>query len=89
MRKSHAHIRLSSASACAEAHSLGFATAGPDHAIEMRGPLDAPRPYVHIRRGLWALIDRKTFYRLADAAMPDTDGRMNVHSEGTVFPLEY
>lgn len=64
-------------------------TAGPDHAIEMRGTLDAPRPYVHIRRGLWALIDRKTFYRLADAAMPDTDGRMNVHSEGTVFPLEY
>ncbi|SFA38097.1 hypothetical protein SAMN04487972_10179 [Paracoccus halophilus] len=62
--------------------------AGPDHAIEMRGTEDHPRPYVHIRRGLWALIDRKTFYRLADAAMPDESGRMNVHSGGTVFPLE-
>jgi hypothetical protein len=27
-------------------------TAGPDHPIEMRGTLDAPRPYVHIRRSL-------------------------------------
>ena len=63
-------------------------TAGPDHAIEMRGTLDAPRPYVHIRRDLWALIDRKTFYRLADAAMPGANGRMEVHSGGTVFPLE-
>ncbi len=63
-------------------------TAGPYHAIEMRGTLDAPRPYVHIRRDLWALIDRKTFYRLADAAMPGANGRMEVHSGGTVFPLE-
>ncbi|WP_114350332.1 DUF1285 domain-containing protein [Paracoccus lutimaris] len=64
-------------------------TAGPDHAIELRGTLDAPRPYVHIRRDLWALIDRKTFYRLADAAVPDASGRMNVHSLGTGFPLEF
>ncbi len=63
-------------------------TAGPEHAIEIRGTAEQPRPYVHIRRGLWALIDRKTFYRLADAAMPGEDGRMEVHSEGTVFPLE-
>ena len=63
-------------------------TAGPDHAIELRGTAGEPRPYVHIRRGLWALIDRKTFYRLADAAMPGQDGRMAVHSQGTVFPLE-
>ena len=62
--------------------------AGPDHPIEMRGTADTPRPYVHIRRGLWALIDRKTFYRLADAAMPAESGRMEVHSGGTVFPLE-
>lgn len=62
--------------------------AGPDHAIEMRGTPDEPRPYIHIRRGLWALIDRKTFYRLADAARPDGAGRLVVHSAGTAFPLE-
>lgn len=64
-------------------------TAGPDHAIEMRGTVEAPRPYLHVRRGLWALIDRKTFYRLADAATSDENGRMNLHSGGTQFPLEH
>lgn len=63
-------------------------TAGPDHPIELRGTAEEPRPYVHIRRGLWALIDRKTFYRLADAATPGESGRMEVHSEGAVFALE-
>lgn len=66
----------------------GQVTAGPDHPIEMRGTRDEPRPYVHVRRGLWALIDRKTFYRLADVAMPDSDGRMVLHSGGATFPLE-
>ncbi|WP_347267934.1 DUF1285 domain-containing protein [Paracoccus sp. (in: a-proteobacteria)] len=63
-------------------------TAGPDHAIEIRGSADRPRPYVHIRRGLWALIDRKTFYRLADAATPGADGRMALRSGAAVFALE-
>lgn len=62
--------------------------AGPDHAIELRGTVDQPRPYLHVRRGLWALIDRKTFYRLADAATSDADGRMGLQSGGTFFPLE-
>jgi hypothetical protein len=62
--------------------------AGPDHAIEIRGTPEAPRPYVHIRRGLWARIDRKTFYRLADASVPGDDGRMVLHSGGETFPLE-
>lgn len=63
-------------------------TAGPDNAIQMRGTPDAPRPYVHVRRGLWALIDRKTFYRLADVATTDSTGRMVLHSGGETFPLE-
>ncbi|MTH78700.1 DUF1285 domain-containing protein [Paracoccus aestuariivivens] len=63
-------------------------TAGPDNAIVLRGTSDAPRPYVHVRRGLFALIDRKTFYRLAEAAAPDIDGRMILRSGGTNFPLE-
>ncbi|MDO5612127.1 MAG: DUF1285 domain-containing protein [Paracoccus sp. (in: a-proteobacteria)] len=47
-----------------------------------------PRPYVHVRGGMVALIDRKTFYRLADAATPGPDGRMGVTSAGAFFPLE-
>ncbi|MCG6112633.1 MAG: DUF1285 domain-containing protein [Paracoccus sp.] len=63
-------------------------TAGPDHAITVRGTADAPRPYVHIRRGLEALIDRKTFYRLAAAAEIGPDGRAGIRSGGQVFALE-
>ena len=42
--------------------------AGPDHPIRVaRDPATgAPSPYVHVRRNLEALIDRKTFYRMVD-----------------------
>lgn len=62
--------------------------AGPDHAIIMRGDGNEPRPYVHVRAGLEALIDRKTFYRLAAAADPGPDGRVGVTSRGQFFALE-
>lgn len=62
-------------------------TAGPDHPITVRGSTQELRPYVHVRAGLEALVDRKTFYRLADAAIQD-GGRMGIRSGGTVFPLE-
>jgi uncharacterized protein len=43
-------------------------TAGAGHAIRVERDPDTgePAPYVHIRAGLEALIDRKTFYRLVD-----------------------
>ncbi|WP_103172719.1 DUF1285 domain-containing protein [Paracoccus sp. SY] len=62
-------------------------TAGPDNPITLRGTPDAPRPYVHVRAGLEALIDRKTFYRLAAAAIEDA-GRAGIRSGGVFFPLE-
>ena len=42
--------------------------AGPDHGIRMEidPNSEEPSPYVHVRRGLEALIDRKSFYRLVD-----------------------
>ena len=62
--------------------------AGPGHAVEMRGTADAPRPYLHVRSGLYALIDRKTFYRLALAAEPDQNGQASLKSAGMTFSLE-
>lgn len=62
-------------------------TAGPENPISLRGTPDEPRPYVHVRAGLEALIDRKTFYRLA-AAAGDQDGRSGILSRGVFFPLE-
>lgn len=43
-------------------------TAGPDNPIRVtRDPATGePAPYVHVRRGLEALIDRKSFYRLVE-----------------------
>jgi len=45
-----------------------FTSAGPDNPIRVvRDPeTGEPSPYVHVRRGLEALIDRKSFYRLVD-----------------------
>ena len=63
--------------------------AGPENAIRVAIAQDGtPRPYLHVRRGLEALIDRKSFYRLAEAARPDGQGRMSVRAGGAVFALE-
>jgi hypothetical protein len=45
-----------------------FTAAGPENPIRVvRDPeTGEPSPYVHVRRGLEALIDRKSFYRLVD-----------------------
>ena len=49
-----------------------------------------PSPYVHVRAGLEALIDRKTFYRLIDLGeAQEVAGKemFGVWSSGTFFPI--
>jgi uncharacterized protein len=62
--------------------------AGPDHPIRVdRDPASGePSPYVLIRRNLWALIDRKSFYRLVDLGLPE-GAQFGVRSGGTFFPI--
>ena len=66
-------------------------TAGPDHAIRVETADDGePAPYLHVRAGLDALIDRKTFYRLVELGYhAPHDGRdwFGVISAGTFFPI--
>lgn len=66
-------------------------TAGPAHPIRVQfAPDGEPRPYLHVRRGLEARIDRKTFYRLVDLAHPGRhDGAewLGLVSQGTFFPI--
>ena len=67
-------------------------TAGPDHAIRVeRDPVtDEPAPYVHVRAGLEALIDRKSFYRLVDIATEEQhEGQpwLGLWSAGCFFPV--
>ena len=66
--------------------------AGPENPIQVQ--MDAatgePRPYVHVRRGLEALILRPVFYELAEMAEPHEtpDGaRMCVASHGAWFQV--
>jgi hypothetical protein len=49
-----------------------------------------PAPYVHVRAGLEALIDRKSFYRLVDLAQPAVymgEDWLGVYSGGAFFAM--
>ena len=66
--------------------------AGPDHPIRVDRAPDTgePSPYVMVRRGLEALVDRKSFYRmvdLAEVAQVDGDDWFGVWSGGAFFPM--
>ena len=65
--------------------------AGPDHAIRVETAEDGePAPYLHVRAGLEALIDRKTFYRLVDLgnhASHEGSSWFGVTSAGRFFPI--
>lgn len=65
--------------------------AGPDHAIRIERDADGePAPYLHVRRGLEALIDRKSFYRLVDlgeTAPHEGAEWFGVRSRGAFFPM--
>ena len=62
--------------------------AGPDHPIRVtRDPATGePRPYVHIRANLEALIDRKSFYRLVEIGEHAGDW-FGLRSAGSFFPV--
>ena len=65
--------------------------AGPEHAIRVvRDEAGEPSPYVHVRRGLEALIDRKSFYRLVEIGehAEHEGGRwFGLRSNGVFFPV--
>ncbi len=66
--------------------------AGPDHAIEMRinSETGDEAPYIHVRRGLDALIVRAVFYDLAALGeVHEVNGAemFGVWSDGEFFPL--
>lgn len=65
--------------------------AGPDNPIRVRSDAAGePRPYVHVRAGLEALIARPVFYELVELAQEraTADGvEFGVTSNGSWFPL--
>ena len=75
-----------------ETHVGDFVEACTDNPIrfEQDPKTDEPSPYVHVRAGLEALIDRKSFYRLIDlcAHEPIDDVEwFGLYSKGQFFPI--
>jgi hypothetical protein len=61
--------------------------AGPENPIRVETDASGePRPYVHVRRGLEALISRPVFYELVEMAEA-RGGELGVGSNGAWFPL--
>ena len=66
--------------------------AGPEHPIRViRDPeTGEPSPYIEIRSGLEALIDRKSFYRLVElgeTAPHEDEDWFGVRSNDVFFPI--
>ncbi len=75
-----------------EAMKLGFrlntgdlVTAGPEHGLRFE---EGPRPYLHVRGGLEALVGRSVYYELAGVALSNGSSPPGVWSNGAFFPLE-
>lgn len=68
-----------------------WVVAGPDHQIRVTSDIAAagPRPYIHIRAGLEALIARPVFYQLVELgeSMAETPAAYGVWSRGQFFAL--
>jgi hypothetical protein len=63
-------------------------TAGPEHALRFDAQEDGPRPYLHVRRGLEALVSRAVYYELAEIALGNGSSPPGVWSNDTFFALE-
>jgi hypothetical protein len=66
--------------------------AGPDHGVrvEVDARTGEPRPYLHVRRGLEALIARPVFYELVEMAEEretPSGPTLGLAAGGAWFPL--
>ena len=61
--------------------------AGPGNALRFE-ERDGPRPYLHVRRGLEALVARPVYYELAQIALANGSNPPGVWSNGAFFSLE-
>ena len=60
-------------------------TAGPKHPLRFAEGEDGPRPYLHVRGGLEALVARPVYYELAELALAAE--QPGLWSDGAFFPL--
>lgn len=63
-------------------------TAGAEHPLRFESTEEGPRPYLHVRGGLEALVARPVYYELATLALAGDDQPPGIWSAGTFFPLD-
>ncbi len=62
--------------------------AGPANILRIdTAPDGTPRPYLHVRAGLEALVNRAVFYQLADLALAEGATPPGLWSDGAFFPF--
>jgi uncharacterized protein len=64
-------------------NSDDLVVAGPEHGIEMRGNI----PYLHVRAGLWARLNRNVYYDLAELALAEDANAPSIWSDGVRFDI--
>jgi len=63
-------------------------SADADHALRFDQGADGPRPYLHVRGGLEALVARSVYYEIAERALAGADDPPGIWSNGAFFVLE-
>jgi len=62
--------------------------AGQDHPLSIRETPDGPHPYVHVRGGLDALVNRSVYYELMNLALDYGGDPIGLWSNGAFFALD-
>ena len=62
-------------------------TAGAGHPLRFADGEVGPRPYLHVRGGLEALVARPVYYELAERAIADDGAAPGVWSDGAFFAI--
>ena len=62
--------------------------ADADHALRFEQGEDGPRPYLHVRGGMEALVARPVYYDIAERALSGDDDPPGVWSNDAFFALE-
>lgn len=62
-------------------------TADAAHPLRFAEEAEAPRPYLHVRDGLEALVARSVYYELADIALASDSDPPGIWSNGAFFPI--
>ena len=63
-------------------------TAGAEHPLRLAATPEGPRPYLHVRAGLEAVLARPVYYELAERALAGGDAPAGVWSDGAFFAFD-